>query len=95
MNWFYWHEGIPDKEGWYLCAWQMGKHYIYDIGKWNGKEWFTNITAEPNLFHKITSPDEYFAELDKEAEDRQAVHITASDEEDQDSINHFPFLGTN
>jgi len=53
MNPFYWYEGIPLKEGWYLCAWEMGSKYIYDVGKWDGKEWFTHITAEPNLFHKI------------------------------------------
>ncbi len=60
MNPFYWHEGIPEKTGWYLCAWTMGDGAIYDVGKWDGSEWLTFAKGEPNLFHKITPPNEFF-----------------------------------
>ena len=72
MNPFYWHEGIPEKTGWYLCAWTMGDGAIYDVGKWDGSEWLTFAKGEPNLFHKITPPHEFFQELEREATDRTA-----------------------
>tara|TARA_R100001509_G_scaffold1064_1_gene1040 strand:- start:105 stop:392 length:288 start_codon:yes stop_codon:yes gene_type:complete len=95
MNPFYWHEGIPEKTGWYLCAWTMGDGAIYDVGKWDGSEWLTFAKGEPNLFHKITPPHEFFEELEREATDRQRLHVTATTDEDEDATNHLPLLGAN
>lgn len=79
MNPFYWREGTPSKTGWYLCAWTMGDRAVYDVGEWNGSEWFTHMTAEPNLFHKITPPHEFLAELEREATDRQLAQLQSED----------------
>jgi len=95
MNPFYWHEGIPDKEGYYLCAWKMADGYIYETGHWDGKDWYTLLPYEPNLFHKITPPHEFFEELEREATDRQRAHVTATTDEDEDATNHLPLLGAN
>ena len=96
MSPFYWHEGIPEHEGWYLCAWQMGSGYIYDVGKWDGQEWFIHATNEPQLFHKIVDPHEFFAELDAQAQayqsDQAENHIR---QEKPETHNPLPFLGAN
>jgi hypothetical protein len=94
MNPFYWYEGIPLKEGWYICAWEMGSKYIYDVGKWDGKEWFTHITAEPNLFHKIFDPHEFFAQLDAEAQAFERAQAENNvRQEKQETHDPFAFLG--
>ena len=66
-----WYDSTPKETGWYLCAWPMGDGYIYDVGKWDSKEWFTSMTAEPRLWQEIQSPDkqwDYLDELYKDAE---------------------------
>ena len=96
MSPFYWHEGIPAHEGWYLCAWQMGSKYIYDVGKWDGQEWFTHMTAEPQLFHKIVDPNEFFAELDAQVEAYQRDQVERDARQTkQETDNSLPFLGLN
>lgn len=96
MSPFYWHEGIPEHEGWYLCAWQIHNRYIYDVGKWNGQEWFTHMTAEPQLFHKIVDPNEFFAELDAQAEAYQRDQIEREVRQKKpETHNSLPFLGAN
>lgn len=94
MNPFYWHEGIPLKEGWYLCAWEMGDGYIYETGRWDGNEWLTLLPDDPNLFHKITPPHEFFAQLDAEAkafERAQAENNVR--QEKQETNDPLAFLG--
>ena len=95
MNPFYWHEGMPDKTGLYLCAWTMGNGAVYDIGRWDGEAWFTNMTAEPQLFHKITPPNEFFQELEREAADRQRADAEAKTRQEQETNYPDPFLGSN
>lgn len=97
MNPFYWYEGLPDEKGWYLTAYLVGEQYVFHVARWSGEAWTFNPMThlEPHLFHKIKSPFEFFTELEKEATDRQRLHITATTDEDQDTINHLPFLGTN
>jgi inosine/xanthosine triphosphate pyrophosphatase family protein len=60
-----WFNSTPNHEGWYLCAWPMGKSYIYSVGKWNGKGWETSMTAEPHIWQEITSPKEQDKMLDE------------------------------
>ena len=66
-----WQTGEPKEKGWYLCAWPMGDGYIYDVGKWDGKEWFTSMTAEPRLWQEIQSPDKQWDYLDELYQDAQ------------------------
>ena len=95
MNPFYWHEGIPEKTGWYLCAWTMGDGAIYDVGKWDGSEWLTFAKGEPNLFHKITPPHEFFQELEREATDRQRANAEGEARQEQETHDPLAFLGVN
>ena len=96
MNPFYWYEGIPLKEGWYLCSWQMGSKYIYDVGNWDGKEWFTHMTAEPQLFHKIFDPNEFFAQLDAEAQAFERAQAERQlRQEKQETHDPLSLLGAN
>ena len=60
-----WFDSKPRYTGWYLCAWIMGDGYIYDVGKWDGKEWITSMTAEPRLWQEIESPDKQSEMLDE------------------------------
>lgn len=96
MSPFYWYEGIPAQEGWYLCAWEMGETYIYDVGRWQGGEWFTFAKGEPHLFHKIKNPHEFFEELDREAEQRQHdMRVNYQRQTQQEEGEGLPFLGLN
>ena len=95
MNPFYWHEGIPDKEGYYLCAWKIADGYIYETGHWNGKDWYTLLPYEPNLFHKITPPNEFFQELEREATDRQRAYAEGEARQEQETHDPLAFLGAN
>ena len=60
-----WFDSKPRYTGWYLCAWIMGDGYIYDVGKWDGKEWITSMTADPRLWQEIQSPDKQWEMLDE------------------------------
>ena len=60
-----WFDHTPKEKGWYLCAWPWGDGYIYDVGKWDGKEWITSMTAEPRLWQEIQSPDKQWDHLDE------------------------------
>ena len=51
-----WQTGEPKEQGWYLCAWEMGDGYVYSVGKWDGAEWLTSISAEPHTWTEIESP---------------------------------------
>ena len=66
-----WFDSTPKETGWYLCAWPMGNGYIYDVGKWDGKEWITAMTAEPRLWQEIESPDKQWVYLDELYQDAQ------------------------
>ena len=100
MNPFYWKEGSPGDPGWYMVAYVMQGQWLYAVGFWEGTRWYGRGApamwgCEPQLFHKITPPNEFFEELEREATERQRLHITAETHEDEDATNHFPFLGTN
>lgn len=60
-----WFDSKPRYTGWYLCVWIMGDGYIYDVGKWDGKEWITSMTADPRLWKEIESPDKQWEMLDE------------------------------
>jgi hypothetical protein len=49
----------------------MGDGYVYDVGKWDGKEWITSMTAEPRLWQEIQSPDKQWDYLDELYQDAQ------------------------
>ena len=60
-----WCTDNPTKEGWYLCAWEMGQGYVYSVGRWKGGEWFTSMLAEPHRHQEIKSPAEQDRMLDE------------------------------
>ena len=54
------------------------------------------MTAEPQLFHKIVDPNEFFAELDAQAEAYQHDKIEREvRQEKPETHNSLPFLGAN
>jgi len=59
-----WETGEPTEQGWYLCAWQMGVEYVYSVGKYEGAEWLTSMSAEPHTWAQIVSPTKQNETLD-------------------------------
>lgn len=51
-----WEKGKPRERGWYLCAWQMGDGFIYEVAKWTGTDWLTGMTAIPDTWKEIDPP---------------------------------------
>lgn len=83
-----------------MVAYDMQGQWLYDVGFWEGTGWSGRGVPgmwgyKPQMFHKIKSPNEFFTELEKQAEDYQRGHITGTDRKDENEVGHFPFLGTN
>lgn len=51
-----WETGEPTEQGWYLCAWRMGSFFVYEVGRWEDKNWKTQLGETPDTWAQIDSP---------------------------------------
>jgi len=98
MNPFYWREGVPNEEGWYLACYIRRNRYVFDVAQWNGEDWVFSFNKPEEVikcYHKITPPNEFFQELEREAADRQRADAEAKTRQEQKTNYPDPFLGSN
>ena len=60
-----WENTPPRAVGWYLCAWAMGDGYVYEVAKWDGNEFYSSMTTQPDLFQEIESPEKQWKKIDQ------------------------------